>query len=173
MPKVIINYILLFFALVIGQAILFNNLVLFNSAVALVFLYLIVELPMTIRINWLLTIAFFMGLSVDVFQDTPGLNALSCTVIAFMRRFIFHLYVPRDEEYTGHRICINSVGMSTFLKYMLTMVLIYCIMYFCLEALTYSDIHRLVERIIASSAFTFVVIFALDSLTVKRSEKRL
>lgn len=173
MPKVLINYILLFIALVVSQAVLFNNLVLFNCAVPMVFLFLLIEIPITFNVNLLLTVAFLLGLSVDIFQDTPGLNALTCSIVAFMRKWIFHLYVPRDEEANAHRICINTVGMSTFLKYMVTMAVIYCTICFTLEAITYADVHRLVLRIVMSTLFTFVVIFALDSLTVKRSEKRL
>ncbi len=173
MPKLIINNILLFIVLVVAQSVIFNNLVLFNSAVALVFLYMIIQLPVTLSTNATMTIAFVLGLSVDIFQDTPGLNAMACTLVAFMRRPIFHLYVPRDEELSGKRVCINSLGTDAYLKYMGTMVVLYCALYFTLEALTYMDIQRLLIRIAASSVFTFIVLYAIDSLTLTRREKRL
>ena len=173
MPKTVLTYIFLFFLLVICQAVIFNNLILFNTAIALVFLYLLIELPVTIPTNGMLAIGFVLGLSVDVFQDTPGLNALCCTVLAFIRRPMFHLYVPRDEDFSGKRLSIKTLGTAAFLKYMLTAVLIYCILYFSIEAFSYADIARLVMRIVASTLFTFVVIYAIDSLTVTRREKRL
>lgn len=173
MPRITVNYILLFIALVVLQAVLFNNLVLFHSAVALVFLYLIVEMPMTMSTNLVLTVSFLLGLSVDIFQDTPGLNAMSCTIVGMLRRPIFHLYTPRDEEFTSKRLCINTLGVPCFLKYSLTMVVVYCVCYFSLESLSYFDFQRLIERIVASTIFTFVVVFAIDSLTITRREKRL
>lgn len=169
MPKSVINYILIFILLVICQAVVFNNLVLFNSAIALVFIYLIIELPITVGTNLAMTIAFLLGLSIDVFQDTPGLNALACTIIAFMRKPIFHLYAPRDEDFSGKRLCIDSLGTSTYLKYMLTSVFIYCTIYFCVEAFSFFEINRLLIRILASSLFTFVVIYAIDSLTLRHT----
>lgn len=173
MPKTLFNYILLFFALVVSQAVIFNNLIIMNTAVALVFLYLIVVLPITMSTNAVLTVSFLLGLSVDIFQDTPGLNAAACTVIGFIRRPILHLYMPKDEEETDRRLGINTLGPFTFLKYILTVTVIYCILYFGIEAITYLDFKRLLLRMGASAAFTIVVLFAIDSLTIRRREKKL
>lgn len=159
--------------LVLAQAVIFNNLILFNTAKAMVFIYLIIELPITLGANWMMTIGFLLGLSVDVFQDTPGLNALCCTIMAFGRRLIFHQYVPRDEDFSGKKIGIATLGLSAYLKYMGTFVLIYNILYFKIEAINYFDVQRLLVRILASSIYTFIVLYALDSLTLTKREKRL
>lgn len=173
MSKSIINYILLFVVLVVAQAVVFNNLILFNSAVALVFLFMIVEMPATVPVNAMMIVCFLLGLTVDIFQDTPGLNAMACTIISFIRRPILHLYVLRDEDITDRRISIRTLGTGAYLKYMLTMVLIYCTIYFIIESFSYFDIQRLGLRILLSSLFTFVVIYAIDSLTNTSSAKRL
>ena len=173
MPAKIINNILLFIALVLAQAVIFNNLVLFNSAVALVFVYMIVRLSITMSTNAVMAVSFLLGLSVDIFQDTPGLNAMACTVTSFVRRPIFHMYVPRDEDFSGKNLSIASMGAPVFFKYTITMVLLYCVLYFGIESFGYFDILRLVVRIVASTLFTFIVIYSIDSLTTRRSEKRL
>ena len=144
-----------------------------NTAIAFVFLYLLVELPITLSTNAVVSVGFVLGLSVDVFQDTPGLNALACTVTAFMRKPIYHLYVPQDEDYAGRRLGIGTLGSSSFLKYLITFVLLYCFIYFTVESLDYINITRILGRTLASAAFTFVVIYAIDSLTLSRREKKL
>lgn len=174
MPKEIFINILLFVALVLAQVIVFNNLVLFNVAIAFVFIYLIVGLPITTSTNAVMFTGFLLGLSVDIFQDTPGLNAMACTIIAFIRRPIFHLYAPSDDDLSGRRINIASVGAPTYLKYMFTLTLIYTIIVFTLETLNFFSIERLLIRILASTALTFIVLYSIDSLTTRRrSEKRL
>lgn len=166
--------ILLFIALVIAQAIIFNNLVLFNAAIAFVFLYMIIGLPITTSTNAVMLTGFMLGLCVDVFQDTPGLNAMACTIVSFMRRPIFHLYVPSDDDLSGRRISIRSIGTPAYLKFMLTIVLIFCIIVFSIEAFSFFAPERLGLRILSSTAFTFIVIYSIDSLTTRRrSEKRL
>lgn len=173
MSKTLFNNILLFVVLVVAQAIIFNNLVLFNTAIALVFIYFIIELPVTVNINSVLTLSFLLGLSVDIFQDTAGLNALCCTILAFIRRPIFQLYVPRDEDFSNKPLSISTLGHTVYSKYLISAVLIYCILYFTVEAVNYTDIQRIFLRIISSAAFTFVVIYAIDSLTLSPREKRL
>ena len=84
MSKTILNFILLFLLLIPAQAVIFNNLILFNVAIPLVFIYLIIRLPMTVSVNAALTIGFITGLSVDIFSDTVGVNAMACTLLAFV-----------------------------------------------------------------------------------------
>lgn len=172
MPR-IFNNILLFVGLVIAQAVIFNNLVLFNSAVALVFIYFIIRLPVTMSINWLLTVGFFTGLSVDIFQDTLGLNALACTLLAALKKPVFYLYVPSDEDLAGKRIGIATVGSGTYLKYLLTMVVIYCVLVFTIESINYNNYKRILIRIGASALLTFIILYAFESLTLTRNEKKL
>ena len=173
MTKTILNFAVLFIALVLTQAVIFNNLILFNTAIALVFIYLIIILPPTTSANVAMTTGFFLGLSVDVFSDTPGLNALSCTILAFVRRPIYHLYMPREEEAAVQRPGLKSMGFASFMKYALTMTLIYCFCVFTLEALSFFNIQRLLLRIAASTLYTLVFVYAFDSLSLSRREKKL
>lgn len=80
MSKTLVNILLSILLLVPVQAIIFNNLILFNVAVPLVFIYVIISLPVTLGTNISLTLAFITGLAVDIFGDTQGVNALACTL---------------------------------------------------------------------------------------------
>ncbi|MDE5915268.1 MAG: rod shape-determining protein MreD, partial [Duncaniella sp.] len=100
MSKTVLKFILLGIILVLAQVIVFNHICLFNVAVPLVFIYLILRLPITRSLNCLLTISFFLGLIVDIFSDTYGMNTVSCTILAMCRRPILRLYVPREEDLT-------------------------------------------------------------------------
>ena len=61
MTKTVIQFIVLFFALMIMQLVC-NKIVLFNVAMPIVFIYLILRLPVNLHGGWVLTIAFFTGL---------------------------------------------------------------------------------------------------------------
>lgn len=173
MTKTIINFFLLAILLVLSQAIVFNHLILFGSAMALVFIYLIVILPVSTPVNTMLTIGFITGLVVDIFSDTAGLNALSCTILAFVRNPIYHLYAPRDEAMTGQRPSIKTMGSASFIKYTLTMAFIYCSLMFTIESVSLFNPTRLLGRVIGSTLFTSIIIYAFDSLSLSRREKKL
>lgn len=173
MSKTALTLLLLFLILIPAQAVFFNNLVLFNLAVPLVFIYLIITLPITLNDSLALTIGFLTGLSVDILSDTPGVNALASTILTALRKPIFHLYVSSDIDLADQRPLPKTMGTATFLKYAGTMVAIYCTMVFSIEALKVFNIELYLLRILCSSVFTFIIIYAIACLTSPGREKRL
>lgn len=173
MSKTVLNYILKFILLVLTQAVIFNNIVLFNVAVAFVFIYLIVSMPVSWNTNVSLTVGFLAGLIVDIFSDTLGYNALSCTVLTFVRKPVFHLYMQNEEDLGGLKPSITTMGYASYLKYLVTMVAIYCICFFSVESFEIFNPVLQGLRIVCSTAFTFILIYALDSISSRKNEKRL
>lgn len=173
MSKTSLTILLLFIILLPAQAVLFNNLVLFNVAVPLVFIYIIVTLPVTMGESLGLTIGFLTGLCMDIFSDTPGVNALSCTILASLRRPVFHLYVASDNDLADQRPLPRTMGTGDFLKYAGTMTVIYCTLYFTVDSFRIFNPKLWLLRIGASSVFTFVIIYAITCLTSPLREKRL
>ncbi len=62
------------------------------------------------------------------------------------------------------------MGHGAFMKFLSTMVLLYCTMVFTVEAFQFFSFRLLILRIIASSAYTFVLLYAFDSLFRRRRE---
>ncbi len=159
--------------LILVQVIVLNRICLFGMAVPLAFIYVIMRLPVTISKEWLFTIAFFLGLTIDIFSDTGGINTLSCLILGALRHPILHLYCPREDELTDRYLSIASLGLLTYFKYALTMTAIYCLLAISFESLTLFNAWRLVECIITSTILTTAIIIGIDSLTLPRREKRL
>lgn len=171
MTKFAIKYALCFLLLIPAQAIVFNHMILFNVAVPLVFVYLIVMLPVTLGTNMSTFLGFLAGLLLDVFCDTPGVNALCCTVLAFARKPVFHLYVSTDDDLAGRSPSSHTMGYAAYMKYMFSMVLLYCAMMFTVEAFQLFSFRLLLIRVAASSAYTFLMLYALDCLLVRRRDR--
>lgn len=171
MTKFYLQYALWFLLLIPAQAIVFNHAILFNVAVPLVFIYLIISLPVTVGTNLSVFFGFLSGFLLDVFCDTPGVNALSCTVLAFVRKPVLHLYVQIDDDLAGRSPSSHSMMQSVYLKYMITMVLIYCTMVFIVEAFSFFSFKLLLLRIVASTIYTFVLLFALDFVLLRSSSE--
>ena len=172
MAKSILQFTLLFLVLVLAQVLVFNRLYLFNIAIPLAFIYFIMRLPVTMSLMWVLTLSFCTGLSVDIFSDTLGMNALACTLLAPLRLPILRLYFPREEDLTTPEPCMKSLGVAAFMKYAISISLIYCTLFFTIESFTFFNIGNLILRIIGSSILTFIFIMCIDRLN-QRSEKRL
>lgn len=172
MTKTIVQFILLFFALMVLQLVC-NKIILFNVAMPVVFIYLILRLPVNLHTGWVLTIAFVTGLVIDIFNNTPGMNALACTIVAAIRRPVFNTFVSRENDMNIPIPSVDSMGVGDYFKYMATIVTIYCALVFLIQAFTLHNILLTLARIAASSVLSIIIIFGLDTLVSTRREKRL
>lgn len=173
MSKTATYFVLLGIILVLAQVIVFNHICLFNVAVPFVFIYLLVRLPLTMPVYQVLTIGFFLGLIIDMFSDTPGMNSLACTVLAMMRKWILHLYFNRDDDLANPEPSVKTLGMDVYIKYVATFSLFYCTIIFVIESFTFMHIGMLLLRVICSSILTAALLIGIDSITLKKREKRL
>ncbi|MBD5210034.1 MAG: rod shape-determining protein MreD [Bacteroidales bacterium] len=173
MVKTALQFVILYVLMVLAQVIVFNHICLFGYAVPLVFIYLIIKLPMTMSINWVLTVSFLLGLTIDIFSDTQGMNSLACTLLGVLRRPVLRLYFPREEEMSMPMPSFRSLGVAVYLKYVFSISLIYCALFFMIESFSLFNPMRLLIKIASSALLTFIIIIAIDSLTFRRNEKRL
>lgn len=164
MPGIIARYAILFVLLVFVQVLVCNNIILFGLAVPLVFIYFILRLPSQLNVKWVLTLSFLLGFAVDIFSDTPGVNALSCTVLAYLRLPLLRLYSGSDELLARIIPSIASLGIAVYAKYMVTFTLLYCTLCFSLEYFTFTYLGRMTLKILASTAFTSLLLLGLDAL---------
>ncbi len=172
MTKTVIQFIVLFVALILLQLVC-NKIVLWGIAMPVVFIYLILRLPVNLHDGWVLTIAFFTGLLLDIFSNTPGMNALACTIMAMMRRPVFNLFVSRENDMNIPIPSVDSMGVGDYFKYMATLVTLYCVLIFLIQAFSLHNIGLTLARIAGSSVLSIIIIFGLDSLVSTRREKRL
>lgn len=164
MTRTALNLAILALLLILAQVVVFNNVSLFGVAVPFVFIYVIIKLPITLATAWVMTIGFMMGLAVDMFADTYGMNALASTLLTGIRRPTLRLYLPRGEELADPVPSLRSPGPGVFAKYLATMTLFYCACICLIEAFTFFNPLRLIIRILASTALSTMLMLALDSL---------
>ena len=172
MTKTVIQFIALFLALLVLQLVC-NKIVLFNVAMPVVFIYLIMRLPVNLHGGWVLTIAFFTGLIMDIFNNTPGMNSLACTIMAAARRPVFNLFVSRENDMSIPIPSVDSMGVGDYFKYMATLTTLYCLLIFLIQAFTLHNFLLTLARIVGSSVLSIIIIFGLDTLVSTRREKRL
>lgn len=171
MGRTVISYIVMSIILVLFQVLICNHIMLFNAAMAFVFIYVIISLPMNLSTNWLLTWAFLLGLTVDLFSDTPGLNALACVLLAIMKRPSLYAYVPKDDRTVNIEPSIAELGYVVYTKYLLSMTAIYCVLVFSIEYFSYASVKEIAIMSAASTVFSFMVLLGIDSLVVNKRHR--
>ena len=173
MDRSIINYLILFVSLLLAQVLIFNHIVLFGVATPIIYIYLIISLPISSSVNLLLLISFLSGLSIDIFSDILGVNCLAAVIMTMCRKPILSLYNPRENDNKGLIPTIKSLGLSVYIKYVTSLVLIYCIVAYGAEYLSFVNFGRIVFKIFSSTILTTLLLLGFDSLIINRREKRL
>lgn len=173
MARQVLKFVLLFVVLVLAQVLVCNNISIFNVATPFIFIYVLLRLPVDLHVNWVLTLSFVTGLVVDIFSDTQGMNALACTLLGASRNVVFGLYVGRRDELVDMIPSMRSVGMASYMKYLLTMTLLYCVVITLIEAFTLDNLLLSLLRAVCSTVLSFVIMLGIDSFVNTRNEKGL
>ena len=85
----------------------------------------------------------------------------------------FNMFILKDDEDNDPFPSMDSLGITNYLKYMATLVTIYCFVLFLTQAFTLHNIGLTLLRIVASSLLSILLIFGIDSLVSTEREKRL
>jgi rod shape-determining protein MreD len=153
----------LFILLVFLQVGLFNRIHLLGYATPLAYIYFIIKLTGDMNRNVVMLLSALIGLTVDLFEYTLGLNMLACLIIGFFRYYLLNLFAPRDifESYIPS---FNTFGQGLFLRYAGFMVLLFAVVLFITEAFSLFDPLTLLYRIVGSFSLTFLLIYAFENM---------
>lgn len=172
MTKNFISYTLMFVFLVAAQAVIFNRIWLFHTAMPIVFIYFFVSLPVDLNAKWVLTLSFLLGFCIDMFSDTPGLNAMCSTITGGLRTPILKLYASREDEITNPIPSPRSMGWITYMKYLITITTIYSLLFFMILSFEFFEPGRLILRIIGTSLLSFIIMLAFSNFIIPSTGKR-
>ena len=104
-----------------------------------------------------------MGLTMDTFTNTPGVAAAAMTLIGFVQPYWLELFVPRDAE-PDMRVSTVTLGYWKFLLYALLLTLLFCAVFFSLQAFRLYDWQHLLLCIGSSTLLTLILMMALEGV---------
>ena len=107
--------------------------------------------------------AFFLGLTIDVFSDTPGMNAAATVLLAFLRPSLLRLFTPRDNQ-DNLVPSFKSMGITPFLKYTTASVFIHSLALLSIEFFSFSGIWLLLLRVALCTVLTVTCIVAVEGI---------
>ena len=170
MSNTAIGRFFLFILLILLQVTIFDKIYIFGYAVPLLYIYFIIKLPGHINRSLLLFLSAVLGLCVDLFNSTLGINMLACVSIGFFRSVFLDWLAPRDlfEEYIPS---FHSFGAWPFFRYVFIMTLLHHIILFISESWSFFDSLALIFQITGSVILTILLIFACESINFGVSKK--
>ena len=163
----VLKYFLYFVLYLLVQVLILNNVLFFKFVNPYLYILFIITLPSTVTREATLLTGFLMGLIIDMFSGTPGFNAFTTVLIAYIKPFFQKTFGPREE----HELLIPSFktyGVGMFLQYAGYLVLIHHFMFFLIEAGSISNFGSILIKTICSSIFTMSLIFSIEFFKFRR-----
>ena len=157
--------------LVLLQVLFLNRISLFGYVTPLFYLWFIIRFDSSMSRYSMLLWGFFIGLFIDIFTGTPGLNAASSTLAAFIQPSMVKLFLARERR----ELIIpgmGSMGAGPFAGYSLLMILIHHGIYFLLRSIPLEDWVVLTSKIVLSTLLTFVAMICVAASADNSNQRR-
>ena len=151
----------LFVVFVLIQTMVLGRIHLFDFATPLLYVYFVAMFPRNYPKWAILLWSFALGLTIDIFSNTPGLAAASLTLIGAIQPYFFELFVPRDSV-GDLRPSIRNIGMLKYTYYIFPLVVLYCLVFFSLELFNYFNLTQWALCVGGSTVVTLLLIFTFE-----------
>ncbi len=170
MNNIYIKNGLRFILLTLLQVFVFDKLSLYGFLIPYVYVGFILLLPYDTGKTWLLLSAFFAGLMIDVFGNTLGLHAAAATFMAFARPSVIRLYFPKMEFVEKQQPGIKKLGISGFIKYAFTLIVMHHFVLVYLEIFTLHNFFERLGQVLLNSIYTLFILLILVLLFPERTK---
>jgi len=165
MPTFLQN-IFRFVLLVLFQVLVLNNIQFLGYINPYLYILFILILPVQLPRWFLLILAFILGLTIDIFSNTPGTHAFATVFVAFFREGIIKLFT-NIEEGNNPTPSFHTFGVSAYVKYVVLIVFIHHTILFTLEAFSFAHFGIMLAKILLSSLVTVLLILGIQSIKTK------
>lgn len=162
------KYIIMFVVLVLVQVLILNNIQFSGLINPYIYILFVLLLPFTIPGYFLLGFSFLLGISIDIFSNTPGLHAGATVFLGFLRPGIARLTSSREFIEKGTTPNLEQLGFASFLKYVVIATLAHHLFLFYAETFSFGGFFETFLRFILSSIFTIIIILASQFIIFKK-----
>ena len=143
-----------FIGLVLLQVLILNSVHIAGYATPFLYIYFILKFSSGTSRNELMLWAFFFGLTIDIFSDTPGMNAAAT---------VLRLFTPRDNL-DSIIPSFKSMGITPFLKYTTASVFVHSLALLSIEFFSFTSIWLLLLRVLLCTILTVTCIIAIEGI---------
>lgn len=156
MNKTLLSNSFRFVFLVLLQVLILCNVNFLGYINPYLYILFIVLLPVNLSQTKVLFLSFLLGLSIDFFQDSGGVHAAACLVIAYLRPLILRFSFGITYDHQTLKIPATAFG-ERFI-YVLFMVFIHHFTLFLLEIFNVAHILLILKKTLYSGIFTSLLI---------------
>ncbi len=144
-----------FVALVLLQVVVLNNINFLGYINPYLYILFIFFYPLKPNRGLFLLAAFLLGLTIDFFTDSGGINAAASVTAAYIRPVILRFAFGISYELQG--VKLQNVSPIQRFTYLSLLILAHHFILFSLDFFSFTHILSIVKRTLFSGGFTLVL----------------
>lgn len=164
MYNTLIKNILIFIGLFLLQVLVFDNIRIGNYLHPVIYVLFVMILPFKTPNLRLVIDGFLIGMTIDIFDGTPGLNAAATVLIAYLRPYVIGFMTRKSELDEKDAPKVGIMGFPWFLVYSLILLLIHNFTFFLLEAFSFKLLGIVLLEVVISVPVSLFVILLISYL---------
>ena len=158
MKDIFVNALVITLMLLL-QVLFFNQINLFGYGYIFVYLIFLIVTPLSV-----------IGCTLDIFMQSYGIHTFAITLIAAIRRSLLNIFFSKEDlDYSTSLFVRFSYA---YYKYVVIIVLIYCLTVFSMEAFSTKLIIPVLQKTGVSTVVTTISIFFVQALTLRKYDER-
>ena len=151
--------ILMIVFLIALQIFVLNRITLFGKYTPVIYPVFVMFYPFFRNKFQFLALSFLLGLGIDAFLYTWGINAFAITIIAYFRTLIFRTSTDTSTDFFS----FQSLQWTQFLLFIIVSIFIHQLLVQYIEIFKFNRFFDVFINVLATSgiSFVFVLIYAL------------
>lgn len=155
MTSAAIKFAWRFLGLVLLQVLICNHINFMGYINPYIYLVFILVYPAQNNTTRLLLLAFFLGLTVDIFSDSGGVHAASLVLIAFLRPGFLKMSFGSLYEHSA--IKFGNTELGALITYVILMVFAHHLVLFTLDFFQWGEFLNILKNTLFSGIFTVIL----------------
>lgn len=164
---IIINSIR-FVVLVLLQVLLLNNINFLGYINPYLYVLFLILYPFNTPQSLFLFVAFLLGITIDTFEDSGGIHAAACLIVAYIRPAVLRFSFGVSYDYQTVKISNTPYGARV--GYIGIIILLHHLVLFTLEMFDFSHFFLILKKTLFSAIFSILLV--LISLTLFKPKRR-
>lgn len=154
----VIKHIVWFVLFILSQVLIFNNINLFDYINPFIYIAFVFYYPLKKEKATFLFLSFLLGLCIDFFSDTGGINAAATLFIAYVRLPILSA-ILRKSDFDYLLFNIRSISFVKAFLYISSLTFIHHIILFSLDYFSLNEFGSVISKATMTTIFTVFLIF--------------
>jgi rod shape-determining protein MreD len=167
MNNIALNNVIRFVGLLFLQVFILNHVNIFGHINPMVYIAWVFLYPVRKTRGLFLILSFLLGISIDFFSDSGGVNAFAITFIAYFRLPIL-MAVLRKSDLDYAQFNLKTLTVNKIILFISILTIIHHFIIFSLEYFSFSEFLNIISSTILTSIFTILISFLGFTLFTKK-----